>query len=318
MMHRRQFLAAVSAGAFVSSVARSQTAAPETYGTIVTAPAGLVGELHLPLGPGRSPGLLILGGSEGGHGAAYHLAKVFAARGFASLGLAYFGDPGVPATLENVPLEYFTQAIDWLAAQPGVDRKRLGVFGGSKGAEAALLIAARDRRIRAVVAGAPSSVAWQGINMKNPMNPGPSWTERGTPRPFAAYDASVPFHGVLDLYQRSLAKAPPEAAIPVERINGPLLLISGRDDKLWPSTFMGDAIMARLHKAGFHRGRTHLAYDNAGHACFGEPPAPGTVIPPGIVQLGGTIEGNVAARVDSWPKVLTFLDEKLELGSKAR
>ena len=31
-----------------------------------------------------------------------------------------------------------------------------------------------------------------------------------------------------------------------------------------------------------------------------------------VVQLGGTIEGNVAARTDSWPKVLAFLARHLE------
>jgi dienelactone hydrolase len=306
-MDRRHFLAA-AAGVLIPALARAQGAAP----TVVMPPAGLVGELHLPGGKGRAPALLVLGGSEGGHASAFHYAQVLARRGFAGLGLAYFGDPGVPATLENVPLEYFTRAVDWLAAQPGVDPKRIGVFGGSKGAEAALLIAARDPRIKAVVAGAPSSVAWQGVNMSNPISPGPSWTEGGKPRPFAAYDGSVPFRGVLDMYQRSLAKAPPKAAIAVERINGPVLLVSGRDDRLWPSTAMADAMMARLDQAKFRFRHTHLAYDHAGHACFGEPPAPGVEIPPRIVQLGGTIEGNVAARADSWPKVLAFLDETLK------
>jgi len=307
-MDRRHFLAAAAAGAFAPAFARAQAGAQG----VVLPPAGLVGELHLPDSKGRAPGLLILGGSEGGHAAAFRFAGVFAKRGFASFGLAYFGDPGVPATLENVPLEYFTHAIDWLAAQPGVDPKRLGILGGSKGAEAALLVAARDPRIKAVVAGAPSSVAWQGINMKNLANPGPSWSLDGKPWPYAPYDRSAPFAGTLDLYRRSLAKAPPEAAIAVERINGPVLLVSGRDDKLWPSTAMGDAVMARLDRAKVRFRHTHLAYDDAGHACFGEPPAPGATLPPAIVQFGGTIEGNAAARADSWPKVLAFLDEALK------
>ncbi len=148
-MDRRRFFLTAAAGALAPSLARAEAAA----GKVVTAPAPLVGELHLPAGAGRAPALLILGGSEGGHGPAFHFAAAFAKRGFASLGLAYFGDPGLPATLENVPLEYFAKAIDWLSAQPGVDPARIGVFGGSKGAEAALLIAARDRRITAVVAG---------------------------------------------------------------------------------------------------------------------------------------------------------------------
>ena len=243
---------------------------------------------------------------------------MFAARGFASLGLAYFGDPGVPATLENVPLEYFAKAIDWLSSQPGVDAKRIGIFGGSKGAEAALLVAARDPRIKAVVAGVPSSVAWQGYNPANFTNPGPSWTEGGKPVPFAPYDRSAPFHGLLDLYQRSLAKAPAEAIIPVERIRGPVLLVSARDDKLWPSAAMGDAVVARLDKAKFRYAHENLAYDNAGHAGFGEPLPPGTVVPPAILaQAGGTAEGNLAMRADAWPKVLAFLDETLRPDRKA-
>jgi len=308
-MDRRHFLVAAAAGAVAPGVARTQTAAPG----MILAPPGLVGELHLPDRKGRAPGLLILGGSEGGHGPAFRFAGTFAKRGFASLGLAYFADEGLPQTLENVPIEYFTRALDWLAAQPGVDPKRLGVFGGSKGGEAALLLASRDPRIKAVVAGVPSNVVWQGVNKANLANPGPSWTEGGKPIPYAPYDRSVPFRSLLDLYQRSLAKAPPEAVIPVERINGPVLLVSGRDDKLWPSAAMSDAIMARLDKAKFRHAHTSLAYDNAGHAGFGEPLPPGTVVPQALLaQAGGTAEGNIAMRADAWPKVLAFLDETLK------
>ena len=314
MMDRRNFLAATVFAALSPALARAQPAASKA----VVTPPGLVGELHLPDGAGRAPALLILGGSEGGHGPAFHFAETFAKRGFASLGLAYFGDSGLPATLENVPLEYFTKAIDWLSTQPGVDPKRIGIFGGSKGAEAALLIAARDRRIRAVVAGVPSSVVWQGYNPANPADPGPSWTVGGKPIPYAPYDRAAPFHGLLDLYQRSLAKAPPDAAILVERINGPVLLVSARDDKLWPSAAMGDAIVARLDKARFRFAHKNLAYDNAGHAGFGEPLPPGFVVPPAMLaEAGGTSDGNLAMRADAWPKILAFLDETLKPERKA-
>lgn len=307
-MDRRCFIAALGA-AGLASRADAQASAQ----SVVPAPTGLVGELHLPPGAGRAPGLLILGGSEGGHGPAYHFAETFAARGYAALGLAYFGDPGLPQTLENVPLEYFRQAVDWLCAQPRVDARRVGVFGGSKGAEAALLIASRDKRIRAVVAGVPSSVAWQGLNMRNIAGSGPSWSEDGRPVPFAPYDMSQRFAGILDLYQRSLAKAPADAAIPVERINGPVLLVSGRDDRFWPSSAMGEAMMARLEAAKFRFPHTHLAYDNAGHAGFGEPLPMDTKVPPALLaQAGGTAEGNLAMRADAWPKVLAFLDAALK------
>ena len=307
-MDRRRFLA-VGAATLAPAAARGQAAGD----LVVTAPAGLVGELRLPPGRGRAPGLLILGGSEGGHGPAYHFAQVFAARGYAAFGLAYFGDPGLPQTLENVPLEYFTRALDWLCAQPRVDARRIGVLGGSKGAEAALLVASRDRRLRAVVAGVGSSVAWQGYNPKNLLNPGPSWTKAGKPAPFVRYDTSKPFTGLRDLYARSLAKAPADAFIAVERINGPVLLVSGRDDAIWPCTPMSDQVMARLDHAKFRFAHTHLAYDDAGHAGFGEPLAAGVKVPPALLaQAGGTAEGNLAMRADAWPKVLAFLDAALQ------
>ncbi len=306
---RRAFMAGVALTAVSPGLARGQSAA----GPVISAPTGLVGELHLPASGRRAPGLMILGGSEGGHGAAYHFAQVFAARGYAALGLAYFGDPGVPQTLEDIPLEYFTRAIDWLCAQRQVDPKRIGLLGASKGGEAALLIASRDKRVRAVAAGVPSSVAWQGYNPKNLMHPDPSWTEAGKPIPYAAYDLSKPFTGLRDFYERSLAKAPPDAFIPVERINGPVLLVSGRDDKLWPSSPMSDQVMARLDKAKFRFAHQHLAYDNAGHAGFGEPLAADTKVPPALLaQAGGTAEGNLAMRADAWPKVLAFLDAALK------
>lgn len=96
---------------------------------------GLVGVLCVPDGGPAAPGVLLLGGSEGG----LHErdARVLAAEGFTVLALAYFGAPGLPPGLVDVPLEYFSRGLDLLAARaPG----RLGVLGGSRGGEAALLV----------------------------------------------------------------------------------------------------------------------------------------------------------------------------------
>lgn len=193
------------------------------------------------------------------------------------------------------------------------------MLGDSKGAEAALLLASRDRRIKAVVAGAPSSVVWQGYNNPtNFINAGPSWTVGGKPVPFVPYDRSIPFTNVLDLYQRSLAKAPCDAVLPVERIRGPIFLVSGREDKLWPSSRMGDAIMTRLDRAKFPFAHTHLAYDAAGHQGFGEPVASPTSFAPAMLNLfGGTASGNMAMRADSWPKILAFFDTALMLDRRS-
>jgi len=56
-----------------------------------------------------------------------------------------------------------------------------------------------------------------------------------------------------------------KAAIHVEKINGPILLVSGVDDKIWPSTMMSDMIVKRLKKHNFPHLCKHLSYTNSGH-----------------------------------------------------
>jgi len=89
------------------------------------------GVLYLPAKGGPFPGVIILGGSEGG--LFEPRARAFAANGFAALTLAYFGYPNLPDELVEIPLEYFERAIAWMKAQPGIDAARLGLVGGSKG-----------------------------------------------------------------------------------------------------------------------------------------------------------------------------------------
>ena len=50
-------------------------------------------------------------------------------------------------------------AIDYLAAQPDVDARHIGILGLSMGSVVALLVAARDQRVRTVVAECPYATA---------------------------------------------------------------------------------------------------------------------------------------------------------------
>lgn len=307
MTFRKQALRLLAAGVLCLATrqAYAQPSAPEP---VTTLGPGMVGAYYPPPA-GHTDVVLVLGGSEGGLQGSQPLARRIAEHGVGALALAYFGAPGLPEALENVPLESFEAGVDWVRRQPGMAGRRLAVLGVSKGGEAALLLASRDPRLCAVVAAVPSSVVWAGIDMAHPMIPvtASSWTEHGRSLTFVPY-AGGPFRGVRDLYERSLAKAAPEAAIPVEKIRGPVLLVSGKADQLWPSTPMADAVMARLEARHFPHAHTHLAYDNAGHAAFGPPlPADSPNIAR-LASLGGTPQGNQAARVDNWPKALAFLD----------
>jgi dienelactone hydrolase len=268
--------------------------------------AGLQGHLYLPSDAGKHPAILVLGGSEGGQDD--FQAALLASRGYTVLALTYFGARGLPTHLVDVPLEYFDQAINWLTAQPGVDASRLAVYGGSKGAELALLLASRIPQIKAVVAVSPSNVVWEGIGGKSS-----SWSYQNRPLPYVRFQEADPEAKLVDKYRKSLAASPDGdlSEIAVERIKGAVLLLSGRDDQIWPSAEMAGKVLNRLKRNRFPYPAEHLSYEKAGHSI------PAGCIPASMsVQgsrwpVGGSAIGNVKAQSDSRPKVLQFLKTHL-------
>ncbi|MGH9560164.1 MAG: acyl-CoA thioesterase/BAAT N-terminal domain-containing protein, partial [Terracidiphilus sp.] len=156
-----------------------ETAAQSQTDSIVK---GRAGRLFLPpeRTDARLPAVIVLSGSGGGFD--LDKAAVLSRHGFATLALAYFGVPPLPAWLHRVPLEYIESALAWLAAQPEIDPQRIGMLGVSRGSELALLAATRFAGIRAVVAYAPSLVAWDsGGREKKTGEIIPAWTWHGEP-----------------------------------------------------------------------------------------------------------------------------------------
>ena len=261
----------------------------------------------------KGPAVLMLPGSLGGLPPEMNnQAKVLQAEGFSVLYLSYFRAPGQNLRLELIPLEYFDTALSWLARQPEVDANRIGIFGGSKGAEAALLVATRHPELKAVIAAMPSSVVWTGVVWGGSNTPiDSSWSEGGKALPHLPH---TPFDSgtaatMADNYAASLKLLPqhPEAAIPVEKITAPLLLVCGEADRTWPSCPMARQIEERL-RSRQRPAPIVLAYPNAGHAVIGSPLPPDD---PRLTAAGGTPEGAAAARADSWPKAVAFLKTHL-------
>ncbi|ATQ44057.1 acyl-CoA thioester hydrolase/BAAT C-terminal domain-containing protein [Caulobacter mirabilis] len=253
--------------------------------------------------------VIVLGGSEGGLVSSRGIARQLAAQGFDAIAVSYFGEAGQPPRLDLIPIETVGRARAWLEARPG-HGGRIGVVGVSKGAELALLVASRDPRIQAVAVGVPSHVLWQGIDMTGGPT-GSSWTAEGKPLAYVPYDLSQGFQGVHKLYVDSLKSAKPEAEIAVERIAGPVLMISDSSDRLWPSAEMAGKVEARLKARGFRHPVVNLVYKDAGHMPFGPPVRRDASWLQQALFFGGTADGVVAARADSWPRVVDFLAKAL-------
>jgi dienelactone hydrolase len=294
---------------------------------------GLVGTLFLPAST-PAPGVIVLGGSEGGIAHASEMAAVLASHSFAALALAYFGMNNLPRHLLEIPLEYVESAVLWLLAHPKVCGDGIGAIGASRGGELALLLASVCPQVRAVIGFAASSIVWPGYT------PGsarlhPAWMRGGIPFPFAvpAHEASSRLNTLQPLVLReSFEKAIQDlsqvekAVIPTEKIQGPLLLISGEDDRMWPSCLLGEMAMARRAAARRSDCDMHLTYARAGHAIGRLPglPAAPTVVEDSRAglsyDLGGEKAGNARSAAHAWPRVLAFLSDSLtttRLGSSS-
>jgi dienelactone hydrolase len=225
-----------------------------------------------------APAVVVLGGSEGGEDTL--TAAALAMDGYPALALGYFKEPGLPHCLCAIPLDYFARAVGWLRAQPATRGRPVVLFGGSRGAEGALLIASYEPHlVDAVVASSPSSQ----INGAYGGKPGPAWT----------------FHG------KALPTGTP---IPVSRIRVPVLLSDGGQDTIWDSAEAAIAIVAELKAAHDRAPYTNLYYPGAGHAFLGIPPYFPYSWSGAYGPVGGTRQANSLAAEQSWTKMISFLN----------
>jgi dienelactone hydrolase len=280
---------------------------------------GLVGTLFSTTSASRLPGILVVGGSEGGIPEA--MAALLASHGYATLALAYHGVEPLPRTFVEIPLEYFATALAWMRRQEQIESDKLAVVGISKGGELALLLGATFPEVKAVVGYAASAVVYQGRDMKHQRS---SWSWHGKPVPFVPY-YSPPGMALRFLWSAITRTPTPllpmhagylsdqhlvgPASISVEQIQGSVLLFAGKEDQIWPSALFAEMVMQRLDEHQHPYPDRHTNYEHTGHLTF---PIPGLPMPLLLARMvGGTPSGNARAATDAWSQALLFLDEHL-------
>jgi poly(3-hydroxybutyrate) depolymerase len=221
------------------------------------------------VGEGEKQPLLVgFGGAEGRNAWASNTWKPqrdrFLAQGYAVLGIAYFGEAGIPAKVDRISLDGVHAAIADAAKNPKINSKCVALIGGSKGAELALLLASHYPDIKAVVGIVAGSAVFAGHTDTMDTS---SFSMHGQQLPFVPVPANAVPHlikGQLRPAWDEMVKdkdAMEKAAIHVERINGPVFLLSATQDEYWPSKEMSDAIIARLKKSEFRFNAEHVAIE---------------------------------------------------------
>jgi dienelactone hydrolase len=285
----------------VSTAHLEQAATADGVRRVTLHDGPLRGLFFIPPGNGPHPGILVLGGSEGGMPA--RRAAWFASHGYAALALAYFRFEDLPRELAGIPLEYFGQAFVWMASRPEIDPRRLAVTGGSRGGELALQLGSMYNDIKAVVAFVPANVRYPACCGFTSVPYAWTWQGRG-----------LSFYPVGRLGR---AQGGFGWEIAVEHTHGPILLVSGSEDGIWNSSSMTESVVTRLKREHFTYDVIRLNYPHAGHSA-GRP----EIVPSWQgwtrnptsgrdTEMGGTPAGNAESSLDAAPKILEFLQKSL-------
>ena len=237
---------------------------------------GLVADLFTTDTVQPKKAIIMLGGSEGGKSWSRikRPIELLVQKGYSVLSLAYFKAQRLPNSLEEIPLEYFEKAFNWLSVQKEIVANEYAILGGSKGAEAALVLGSKYPQVKAVVTFSPSCVVWQGIPPKRfeiGTRVKSSWSYKGESLPFLTYPTPIKKMDLLLLRLRKMHEnalqntlGAKNAAIQVESVQGSILLISGKRDQMWPATDMSEIIIERLKSNDFKYYYEHISYDT-GH-----------------------------------------------------
>ncbi|WP_428664345.1 acyl-CoA thioester hydrolase/BAAT C-terminal domain-containing protein [Runella sp.] len=219
------------------------------------------------VGKGENQPLIVgLGGSEGGNAwASPHWKNTrdqFPEKGYAFLAIGYFGVKGAPKVLDKIAIEAIHDAIIEATKHPRINKMKIAIVGGSRGADLALLIGSYYQDIKCVVGLMPSHAVFPGHTEHLSSS---CWTFQNKELAFVPVnEEAVPFLMKRDLrgaFETMLKDtlAEHKALIKVENINGPILLLSATDDEICPSAPMSEKIIARLREKRFTYFNQHLA-----------------------------------------------------------
>jgi dienelactone hydrolase len=229
-------------------------------------------DCHLFLAEGNQQPLVVaFGGGSGGNDWERRYLKgkrdSLLANGFALLAIGYFKTENTPDALDRISLEALADTIFKVAKRnKQIDASKIILMGASKGGELVLNLASRDKRFAGVVALSTSHVSFPALTVGANTS---SWLYNGkqvayVPAPFKTIVPAIKgnlYEAFAIMLEDTLAVD--KARIEVEKINGPILILSGNKDEQWPATKMSDEIIKRLKQQNFSFTYQHIVLNGA-------------------------------------------------------
>lgn len=242
--------------------------------------------------------------------------------GYDVLSIAYFGEKNLPKKIELIPLEYLENVVHWSKIK--FPKRKIVLLGISKGAEYCLTFASNFDLIDGLICYSPSSFSIPShVGLKENQLQKSSWSLNGKELPFATLKTFNDKAGKI-VYKKYIdpifdnKKQLEESRIKVENINCNLLLLSGKDDLIWPASKMANLIIDKATKSEQDYILKHISYENCGHQFVwfsSENPEKRaeyqsmnlTGIKKHKFLYGGTADGTINAMVESRIQIINFL-----------
>lgn len=218
----------------------------------------------------KDKAIIVFSGSDGGLEHSAKHAHFLADNGISALAFSLFKTKHTGKDLNMIPVERIKAGINWLKDK---GYKKIAVDGTSKGAEYAFACAINyPEDVSCVIVKTPSWFYSEGMIGKTPSGK-TCWSLNKESLPFTPYKTRklnilglMLKHKEFNILEINTGKTINEnSIIPIEKINGPILMFSTSVDTVWPSKESSIKLVKRLEEYSYKYPYKHINFDHMSH-----------------------------------------------------